>query len=135
MDGRPSSGPVSGRDGSAPNGRERAGRRPLPDRGRSDPRTPGPDELPVHPLHTGPGDPPPPAREQLPLPRRRQQAHIAPQLLNPDEADTDTGTPFAAFSATRPGPPPAADRDLPTEFQNGSRRARRNTRNRGRRSE
>jgi hypothetical protein len=76
----------------------------------------------------GPNDPPPPAREQLPLPRRRQQDSLAPQLRVPGGADD--GTPFAAFTATEPGPVPAADRDLPAEFQEGARRARRDTRRR-----
>lgn len=44
-----------------------------------------------------PPDGPTPAREQLPLPRRRRQSHIEPQLLAPDS--TGTGTPFAAFGA------------------------------------
>lgn len=88
------------------------------------------DELPLHLLRTGPTDPPPPAREQLPLPRRRQQAHLAPQLREPDS--TGSGTPFAAFSASEPGPTADADRDLPAEFREGSQRARRATRRRSR---
>jgi hypothetical protein len=39
----------------------------------------------------------PPAREQLPLPRRRQQAHLEPQLR--ERGGSGTGTPFSAFSA------------------------------------
>jgi hypothetical protein len=50
-----------------------------------------PDDLPAPP------DGPTPAREQLPLPRRRRQAHIEPQLRTP--GGTGTGTPFAAFGA------------------------------------
>ena len=37
-----------------------------------------------------------PAREQLPLPRRRQQAHLEPQLREP--GGPGVGTPFSAFS-------------------------------------
>jgi hypothetical protein len=48
-----------------------------------------PDDLPEPP------DGPTPAREQLPLPRRRRQSHIEPQLRTP--GGTSTGTPFAAF--------------------------------------
>ncbi|QYN39736.1 hypothetical protein K1T35_22590 [Pseudonocardia sp. DSM 110487] len=48
-----------------------------------------PDDMPEPP------DGPTPAREQLPLPRRRRQSHIEPQLRTPD--GTSTGTPFAAF--------------------------------------
>jgi hypothetical protein len=136
MDGRASRGPSAGRSGTTPNGKAVHGagpapRRPQPDRGRPDsrqlaPRQPDADELTVHPLHTQPNDPPPPAREQLPLPRRRQQAHLAPQLRTPDEAES--GTPFTAFTANQPGPVPPADRDLPREFQSGSRQGRRDVR-------
>jgi hypothetical protein len=52
-------------------------------------------------LRTG-DDPPPPAREQLPLPRRRRQAHLEPQLRNPGGGDA--GTPFSAFSAQNDKP-------------------------------
>ena len=133
MDGRASRGPSAGRNGTTPNGKAGNGagpvpRRPQADRGRLDSRQPDADELTVHPLHTQPNDPPPPAREQLPLPRRRQQAHIAPQLRTPDEAET--GTPFTAFTANQPGPVPPADRDLPREFQSGSRQGRRDVRRR-----
>jgi hypothetical protein len=138
MDGRASRGPSAGRNGTTPNGKAGNGagpvpRRPQADRGRldsrqPDSRQPDADELTVHPLHTQPNDPPPPAREQLPLPRRRQQAHIAPQLRTPDEAET--GTPFTAFTANQPGPVPPVDRDLPREFQSGSRQGRRDVRRR-----
>jgi hypothetical protein len=49
----------------------------------------------------------PPAREQLPLPRRRRQAHIEPQLR--ERGGAGDGTPFSAFSAFSPSPtaPPA----------------------------
>jgi hypothetical protein len=66
-------------------------------------------------------DGPPPAREQLPLPRRRRQSHLEPQLRSQDEPDT--GTPFAAFSAFSPAPdrdpaqaarPPMPDRGSPS---------------------
>jgi hypothetical protein len=133
MDGRASRGPSAGRNGTTPNGKAGNGagpvpRRPQADRGRldsrqPDSRQPDADELTLHPLHTQPNDPPPPAREQLPLPRRRQQAHIAPQLRTPNEAET--GTPFTAFTANQPGPVPPVDRDLPREFQSGSRQGRR----------
>jgi hypothetical protein len=141
MDGRASRGPSAGRNGTTPNGKAGTGagpvpRRPQADRGRldsrqPDSRQPDADELtvhPLHPLHTQPNDPPPPAREQLPLPRRRQQAHIAPQLRTPGEAET--GTPFTAFTANQPGPVPPVDRDLPREFQSGSRQGRRDVRRR-----
>jgi hypothetical protein len=143
MDGRASRGPSAGRNGTTPNGKAGNGagpvpRRPQADRGRldsrqpdsrqPDSRQPDADELTLHPLHTQPNDPPPPAREQLPLPRRRQQAHIAPQLRTPNEAET--GTPFTAFTANQPGPVPPVDRDLPREFQSGSRQGRRDVRRR-----
>lgn len=95
------------------------------DRGRYDH-----EELPAHPLHSEPNDPPPPLREQLPLPRRRGQEHLAPQLRTP--GDTDTGTPFAAFTPSIPGQRTAADRDTAADFQNGSRQARGRTRRRRR---
>jgi hypothetical protein len=47
-------------------------------------------------------DGPPPARERLPLPRRRRQAHLEPQLRTP--GSSGSGTPFSAFSPA-PGPP------------------------------
>jgi hypothetical protein len=47
-------------------------------------------------------DGPPPARERLPLPRRRRQSHLEPQLRMP--GGVGNGTPFAAF-----GFPPAPD--------------------------
>ena len=138
MDGRASRGPSAGRNGTTPNGKAGTGagpvpRRPQADRGRldsrqPDSRPPDADELTLHPLHTQPNDPPPPAREQLPLPRRRQQAHIAPQLRTPGEAET--GTPFTAFTANQPCPVPPVDRDLPREFQSGSRQGRRDVRRR-----
>jgi hypothetical protein len=64
-------------------------------------------------------DGPPPAREQLPLPRRQRQAHIEPHLRAPGEGEA--GTPFAAFSAdeadetTRPGQERAAKPDGPAK--------------------
>jgi hypothetical protein len=42
-------------------------------------------------------DGPTPAREQLPLPRRRNQSHLEPQLRTPGSAGT--GTPFTPFNA------------------------------------
>lgn len=50
-----------------------------------------PDDTPPPP------DGPTPAREQLPLPRRRRQTHLEPQLRTPGGAGT--GTPFAPFGA------------------------------------
>jgi hypothetical protein len=58
---------------------------------------------PVHPLQRA-DDPPPPQREQLPLPQREQQAHLEPQLRVP--GSPGTGTPFAPFGPEQPGRPP-----------------------------
>lgn len=53
------------------------------------------------------GGPPPPRREQLPLPRRDGQAHLEPQLREP--GGTGSGTPFDAFTgADRADGAPAA---------------------------
>lgn len=52
-----------------------------------------------------------PAREQLPLPRRRQQAHIEPQLREPNGAGA--GTPFSAFSTPHADPPAGAPQANP----------------------
>jgi hypothetical protein len=120
-DSRPDASPP-GRDGHGPTGRD--GWSVVADRGRDDH-----DELPVHPLRREPIDPPPPLREQLPLPRRRGQEHLAPQLRTLEESDT--GTPFAPFAPVIPGQRTAPDRTPAAEFQNGSRQAR--TRTRGRR--
>ncbi|WP_346277815.1 hypothetical protein [Pseudonocardia sp.] len=74
-------------------------------------------------------DPPPPAREQLPLPRRRQQAHLEPQLRNP--GDAGTGTPFAAFAGESsneddaPADDTSAETDLAAAFLAATRRRRR----------
>ncbi len=84
------------------------------------------DELPAHPLHGEPVDPPPPLREQLPLPRRRGQEHLAPQLRTPGEADS--GTPFAAFTPSIPGQRTSSERDTAAAFQDGARQARIRTR-------
>ncbi|HZG92889.1 MAG TPA: hypothetical protein VEZ42_21985, partial [Pseudonocardia sp.] len=65
---------------------------------------------PVDPRPGSVEDPLPPAREQLPLPRRRQQAHLEPQLREPNGAGA--GTPFSAF--TTPHPAPARDGLTPT---------------------
>lgn len=110
------------------NGRTNPGREPA--RATGTPRPPERDDPPARRRYGGAIDPPPPAREQLPLPRRQQQAHLEPQLRDPSGAGS--GTPFAPFTPTEPGPPAPADRDLPTEFRDGSRRARRQTRGRGR---
>jgi hypothetical protein len=83
-------------------------------------------ELPLHPLHGEPIDPPPPLREQLPLPRRRGQEHLAPQLRTPDGAGG--GTPFAPFTPAVPGRRTAPTGDTAAAFQHGSRRARSRTR-------
>jgi hypothetical protein len=76
-------------------------------------------------------DPPPPAREQLPLPRRRQQAHLEPQLRNPGGAGT--GTPFAAFAgesgnaddAPADATPTSGETDLAAAFLAATWRRRR----------
>ncbi len=85
-----------------------------------------PDDVPAPP------DGPTPAREQLPLPRRRRQSHIEPQLRTP--GGTGTGTPFAAFAAdgvpepTRNGSPERRDRtrqaDRAAAFHAGAHRGR-----------
>jgi hypothetical protein len=78
-------------------------------------------------LRTG-DDPPPPAREQLPLPRRRRQAHLEPQLRNPGGGDA--GTPFSAFT-TNDKPADAPDATMPpggpdaaAAFHSATRRGR-----------
>lgn len=70
-----------------------------------------------------PPDGPTPAREQLPLPRRRRQSHIEPQLLTP--GSTGTGTPFAAFGADRSmaAGDPEPTRDVPQECCERGRQA------------
>jgi hypothetical protein len=52
--------------------------------------------------HDTPGQPdgPTPAREQLPLPRRRRQSHLEPQLRTP--GSPGAGTPFTAFACDAP---------------------------------
>lgn len=80
-------------------------------------------------------DGPPPAREQLPLPRRTRQAHIEPQLRAPRQPGT--GTPFAAFASPRSDADPEdADRpgrtDRAAEFYAGARRGRGRRRSTGR---
>jgi len=50
-------------------------------------------------------DGPPPSREQLPLPRRQRQSHLAPQLRVAD--GVEAGTPFAAFTT-----PPSVEREV-----------------------
>jgi hypothetical protein len=84
------------------------------------------DDLRTHPLHTGPDDPPPPRREQLPLPRRTQQAHLEPQLRTPGSGGS--GTPFTAFTPAIPGQRPTPERDTAVAFRDGSQQARRRTR-------
>jgi hypothetical protein len=85
-----------------------------------------PDDVPAPP------DGPTPAREQLPLPRRRRQSHIEPQLRTPGGAGT--GTPFAAFGSdaapepARSTPPDCYDRgghsDRAAAFSAGAHRGR-----------
>ena len=117
MNGRSTSEPSPDRDALSP-----ADRR---DPGRRQPR----DEPEPHPLQTAPADPPPPAREQLPLPRRAGQENLEPQLRNP--GGIGTGSPFAAFAATVPSQATAGERDPAADFLNGSHqgrdRARRST--------
>lgn len=60
------------------------------------------DMPPAHPLQRA-DDPPPPRREQLPLPQREEQSHLAPQLRTPGGAGS--GTPFLPFGAEVPGRP------------------------------
>lgn len=85
-----------------------------------------PDAMPLPP------DGPTPAREQLPLPRRRRQSHIEPQLRAP--GSTGSGTPFTAFVADDDPEPTAAapaecrERGKPSEraaaFHAGTHRGR-----------
>lgn len=82
----------------------------------------GRGEPPVHPLHTEPDDPPPPTREQLPLPRRAGQSHLEPQLRTPGSAGD--GTPFAAFAAPVSGRRPEDERDAAAAFHEGTQRGR-----------
>jgi hypothetical protein len=80
-------------------------------------------------LRTG-DDPPPPAREQLPLPRRRRQAHLEPQLRNPGGGDA--GPPFSAFSTQNDKPAetgpdatvPTGGPDAAAAFHSATRRGR-----------
>jgi hypothetical protein len=73
----------------------RDGYRPLPTGSEERLVTRGPEPLDPRP---GPAEEAlPPAREQLPLPRRRRQAHLEPQLREP--GGSGDGTPFSAFSA------------------------------------
>jgi hypothetical protein len=60
-----------------------------------------PDDMPLPP------DGPTPAREQLPLPRRRRQSHLEPQLRTP--GGTGSGTPFTAFVTEDAAEAPADD--------------------------
>ena len=87
-----------------PTGADRASRRVVS-------RRPDGAEPPVPSIED---DPPPPAREQLPLPRRNRQGHLEPQLRVPGGAGD--GTPFVAFLPP-PFAPPTAPRtaDRPDE--------------------
>lgn len=69
------------------------------------------EEPPAHPLQGVDGDPPPPRREQLPLPQREQMSHLEPQLRTP--RSPGEGTPFAAFDARRPGGPAPRGNPVP----------------------
>jgi hypothetical protein len=72
-------------------------------------------------------DGPPPAREQLPLPRRRRQSHLEPQLRTPGGAGS--GTPFAAFAAdSRDDSAATGPNDRVAAFHAGTRRGRGNAR-------
>jgi hypothetical protein len=85
-----------------------------------------PDDMPPPP------DGPTPAREQLPLPRRRRQSHIEPQLRTP--GGTGSGTPFTAFVAdgdpepSGPAPSERCERSRPAgraaAFHAGAHRGR-----------
>ena len=93
----------------------------MSDANRPDRREPAP-----YPLQPGSAhDPPPPRREQLPLPRRSQQDHLEPQLREP--GGSGEGTPFLPFAD--PAAEPAQARALPGEkaavFHDGAARARR----------
>ncbi|MCO1658765.1 hypothetical protein [Pseudonocardia humida] len=72
----------------------------------------GPEPLDPRPRSTE--DPLPPAREQLPLPRRRQQAHLEPQLR--ERGGAGDGTPFSAFAAPTATEDQAAEPTGPTAF-------------------
>ncbi|OZM78208.1 hypothetical protein [Pseudonocardia sp. MH-G8] len=81
-------------------------------------------------------DGPTPAREQLPLPRRRSQAHLDPHLRAP--GGPGAGTPFTAFACdaptgeipvvrpvrddTAPSGPAGAAADRAAAFRAGARR-------------
>jgi hypothetical protein len=86
-----------------------------------------PDDMPTPP------DGPTPAREQLPLPRRRRQSHIEPQLRIPGGAGS--GTPFAAFAADGAPEPTRTNSseccaDRAAAFHAGTHRGRHNERRR-----
>jgi hypothetical protein len=90
-----------------------------------------PDDAPRQP------DGPTPAREQLPLPRRRRQSHLEPHLRTP--GGPGAGTPFTAFACDAPtgeipvvrparddtpaGGPASAAADRAAAFRAGVRRA------------
>ncbi|MFC4946425.1 hypothetical protein [Pseudonocardia sp. GCM10023141] len=59
------------------------------------------NDPPAHPLQGVDGDPPPPRREQLPLPQRERLTHLEPQLRTPHSSGD--GTPFAAFESEESG--------------------------------
>ena len=102
--------------------RRRDARPVPPPRTRHEPTVARRGEPPVHPLRTEPDDPPPPTREQLPLPRRAGQSHLEPQLRTPGSAGD--GTPFAAFTAPSSGRRPDDDLDAAAAFHEGTQRGR-----------
>jgi hypothetical protein len=61
-------------------------------------------------------DGPTPAREQLPLPRRKRQAHLEPHLRTPSTGES--GTPFAAFTSDETAEP---SRDAPADRDRSER--------------
>ena len=130
MDGSSSRGPAPGREPTDPNGMARVGHR-LPDRRQ---RVAGCRTTTSYPcICCAPGRP---TRRRRPVSSCPSPAagsrHTSPPNCG-TRTRTGGGTPFAAFSAAEPGPRPDADRDLPAEFLEGSRRARRDTRRRPRR--
>ena len=87
--------------------------------------TADPGEPPAHPLRPrSADDPPPPRREQLPLPRRSQQGHLEPQLRVPGSGGD--GTPFAPFTGAAPDPAPVrvTPGEAPAAFRAGTTRGR-----------
>jgi hypothetical protein len=91
-----------------------------------------PGEPMPHPLRPrDEHDPPPPRREQLPLPRRSQQGHLEPQLREP--GGSGGGTPFRPFADTEsePAPSRAQPGEQAAAFHHGTARARERDGDRG----